>query len=187
RVCEEAYAALAAWNGDRRPGQELSIWINLSVRQLAEEDVGERLLAMAAAHGVDPAAVTVEVTETGLMRSSEAADRLAAHGFRLAIDDFGTGYASLAFLRLLAVDVLKVDRSFVAGLGQHPTDSAIVETVVTLGRSLEIDVLAEGIESEYQLRRLGELGYRLGQGYLFGRPAPGAEVPELLASSRPGA
>lgn len=183
-VIERALAALADWNGEREAGEELSLYVNASVRQIAELEMADRLAEMAGEHGVDPGLMTVEVTETGLMRGRGQADRLVDRGFRLAIDDFGTGYASLAYLKLIDVDVLKIDRSFVSGLGRHPADSAIVETVITLGRSLEIDVLAEGVETEGQLRRLRELRCRLGQGFYFGRPTPADAVPGLMASLR---
>lgn len=186
-VIEQACDAVAGWNRNRPPGGEpLSLFVNVSVRQLAEEGMAAGLHAMVQERGLEPGLVTVEVTETALMRGGEEADRLVGRGFRLAIDDFGTGYASLAYLKLMEVDVLKIDRSFVSGLGEDPADSAIVETVVTLGGSLGIDVLAEGIETDDQLGRLRELGCRFGQGYHLGRPVPADDVPDVLAGSGRG-
>lgn len=183
-IIGRALATLADWNRERAAGERLSLYVNASVRQIAEPEMADRLAEMAREHGVDPSLLTVEITETGLMRGREQADHLVDRGFRLAIDDFGTGYASLAYLKLIDVDVLKIDRSFVDGLGREPADSAIVETVIMLGRSLEIDVLAEGVETEHQLGRLRDLRCRLAQGFYFGRPTPADAVPRLLANMR---
>jgi EAL domain-containing protein (putative c-di-GMP-specific phosphodiesterase class I) len=103
-------------------------------------------------------------------------------GVRLAIDDFGTGWSSLAYLKWLPFDVLKVDRSFVRNLGEDPRDEAIVATIVTLARELDKTVVAEGVESERQLRALRRLGCQEAQGFLLGRPARPERIEALLAA-----
>jgi EAL domain-containing protein (putative c-di-GMP-specific phosphodiesterase class I) len=105
---------------------------------------------------------------------------LKALGISLAIDDFGTGYSSLAYLKRFPVDTLKVDRSFVDGLGDDPQDTAIVRSVIALAQALGLSVTGEGIETESQLARLRELGCERGQGFLFARPCPPAEIDRML-------
>jgi EAL domain-containing protein (putative c-di-GMP-specific phosphodiesterase class I) len=123
----------------------------------------------------------------------EAAGPVVAHlgelrraGVRLAIDDFGTGYASLAYLRQLPVDIIKIDPSFVAGLGEDETLTLLTRTIIQLGRDLGIGVVAEGIESSRQLGMLRDMGCGLGQGYLVAAPMPAAEVESLITTAQPG-
>ena len=110
---------------------------------------------------------------------------LRALGVQLAIDDFGTGYSSLAYLKRLPVDMLKIDKAFVAGLGRDAGDTAIVRSIITLARTLELAVTAEGIEAEAEVQQLRELGCDLGQGYYFARPTPPGAVEALLAAGLP--
>jgi EAL domain-containing protein (putative c-di-GMP-specific phosphodiesterase class I) len=118
----------------------------------------------------------LEITETALMSDVKAASvtlrELRSLGLHLSVDDFGTGYSSLTYLKRFPVEAIKVDRSFVSGLGINAEDSTIVEAVVKLGHSLGLMVVAEGVETPLQLSRLRELGCDRGQGYLFGRPRP---------------
>ena len=136
--------------------------------------------------GIDADSLWLEITETALLSDVKAATialrELRGLGLHLSVDDFGTGYSSLTYLKRFPVETIKVDRSFVAGLGIDAEDSTIVEAVVQLGRSLGLSVVAEGIESALQLNRLRELGCDRGQGYLFGRPRPA----ELVRSERAG-
>ena len=114
------------------------------------------------------------------MRDTGRISQLKRIGLQIAIDDFGTGYSSLAYLKNVEADSLKIDRSFVDGLGTNPQDAAIVQTVVTLARALALDVTAEGIETDEQLGYLREMGVESGQGFYFARPAPAGEIRDLL-------
>lgn len=154
--------------------------VNLSVRQLDDrlvEDVSRHL----AASGLPGGALHLEVTETALLADLDAArarlGALDALGVRLAIDDFGTGYASFAWLRDLPVHTIKIERTFVAGLGCNGRDEVVVEAVVRTARQLGVGVVAEGVETEAQRARLVELGCPFGQGWLFGRPGPVDRIP----------
>ena len=128
----------------------------------------------------------IEITEDVLMVDADRAlavlARLSAAGVRVALDDFGTGYSSLAYLKQLPVDELKIDRSFVTNMRTDPTDAAIVQTAVDLGRRLGIGVVAEGVEDAATLRRLTEFGADVAQGYHIARPMPAAEFEAWLAA-----
>jgi EAL domain-containing protein (putative c-di-GMP-specific phosphodiesterase class I) len=127
----------------------------------------------------------LEITETALMDSpGEAAEllrNLRKYGIKVYLDVFGTGYSSLSHLHTLPVDALKIDRSFVDGLGSDPDDSAIVEAVIRMAQTLDLDVVAEGVETQEQLAQLERLSCRLAQGYLFSRPLPASELWRLLS------
>lgn len=185
RLFEEACQQLARWDADGLTGADraLRLFVNLSPRQLAEEGAVDRLLEAVVSQELDPGRLVMELTETAVMRRPGEVDRLTDAGIGLAIDDFGTGYASLAYLKLLDVDLLKIDRSFVGGLGTSREDTAIVEAVIGLASSLGIEAVAEGIETGLQESRLREMGCAFGQGFRLGRPVPADEVDELLADT----
>src|SRR5690606_25616785 len=134
--------------------------------------------------GLPPYLIGLEITESVLMddveTSEEALIRLKGLGVALGIDDFGTGYSSMSYLRQFPVDVLKVDRSFVDGLGEEQSDSAIVAAIVTLAHTLGLKAIAEGVETAVQLAELRRLGCDYAQGYLISRPVSGDEVGDLL-------
>jgi diguanylate cyclase (GGDEF)-like protein/PAS domain S-box-containing protein len=183
-VLEESCRQLAAW---RAQGRDLWVSVNVSARQLAQIDfvaVVERALRES---GVPASAICLEVTETAVLRRPEEArralDALRALGVRVALDDFGLGYSSLTHLKALPVDVVKVDRSFVADLVASTEDRAVVEAVLTLARRMGLTVIAEGVETAGQDELLREMGCPVVQGYLYGRPVPPAEVllPEAIA------
>ena len=143
--------------------------------------------------GIEPASLTIEITETALMRDAErTAERLRAIkqlGVRLSIDDFGTGYSSLAYLQRFPVDELKIDRSFVSQLQSTVQRDALIRTFVQLGRSLEIETIAEGIEDQEQLSRLRAENCDIGQGFLFARPMEANQCRQFLerwAAAAPG-
>lgn len=179
-VCRQA----AAW-GAATPGAEpLVVSVNLSARQLAHPDLVGVFASALADSGVAPETILVEVTESVIMRDPQLATAilhaLRALGVRIAIDDFGTGHSSLGYLKQLPVDCLKIDRSFVAGLGIDPDDRAIVRAVVAMAHALGLSVTAEGIETTQQLGELESLGCDVGQGFYFARPQPGEVVAALV-------
>jgi diguanylate cyclase (GGDEF)-like protein len=170
-VLEEACRQGAVWH---EAGYEIGLAVNVSVRQL---DTDEFVAVVAGAlrdSGFAPTALTLEITETTLMSNpEETAERLAKAkdlGVRIAIDDFGTGYSSLAYLQRFPVDALKIDRSFIARMGQDPEGETLIRTLVQLGKSLSIETLAEGIEQSSELSLLREEHCDSGQGFLFARP-----------------
>jgi len=173
-VTADACGALARWL-TRVPGHPLTVSVNVSAHQLADPGLAASVRAAVDEAGVPPARFCLEVTESALMDAPVAAEALRAcraTGVTVAIDDFGTGYSSLRRLKRFAVDFLKVDREFVAGLGADPEDDAIVAAVVGLGRSLGLRLIAEGVETEEQLRLLTELGCQFGQGRLWSTAVP---------------
>jgi EAL domain-containing protein (putative c-di-GMP-specific phosphodiesterase class I) len=178
-VLGRACAQGAAW---RAADWDVGVSVNLSRRQLNAHQAVSRVAAALAESGLPPAALTVEVNERVLVEDAGLVTRRLAElrelGVRLAIDDFGIGYASLAHLRQLPVDIIKIDPSFVAGLGNDPTVTMLTKTIVQVGRDLGIDVVAEGIEQPHQLAELREMGCGYGQGFLVARPmaAPGVEA-----------
>jgi diguanylate cyclase (GGDEF)-like protein len=180
-VLEEACAQAAVW---AQAGRSLTVSVNASGRQLDREDfVGlvERTLGVS---GLQPRLLTIEITETTLMQDAKlSALRLRAlkrAGVKLAIDDFGTGYCSLAYLQQFPIDSLKIDRSFVSQMGSSAEGAALVRTIVQMGRDLNLDTLAEGIETTEQLTRLQLEECKSGQGYLFARPLAVAALEELF-------
>ncbi|MGY6499768.1 MAG: putative bifunctional diguanylate cyclase/phosphodiesterase [Acidimicrobiales bacterium] len=174
-VIEEAFRSAAAWP-EVSPGTAMKVAVNLSPRQLSAPGLLDRINRMFDRTGLDPSTLCFEVTESALVRDEELAiatlNRLKSLGVRIAIDDFGTGYATLDYLRRFTMaDVLKIDQSFVAGLGDPLSqEHAIVAASVTLAHSLGIEVIAEGIEDEHQLAAAIELGCDQAQGYLLGMP-----------------
>jgi len=181
-VVEEACRQAAAWATD---GLELDVAFNVSLRQLWQPDFVDKTLCAARVAGVDPRRMIVEITESTVMadpeRTQTVLEALNEHGFRMAIDDFGTGHSSLARLWRLPVDLLKIDRSFVAEMPDDEAAATMASTIIHLASSLGIDHLAEGIERQDQLDYLVGQGAGYGQGYLFGRPGPPAEIAALAA------
>jgi diguanylate cyclase (GGDEF)-like protein len=191
-VLGEACRQCAEWRATVDGAHDLRVSVNLSARELEAGELCARVPAALAAHSLDPGALILELTESDVWRTAErncsTLRCLAGTHIGLAIDDFGTGYSSLKRLRsLLPLDLIKIDRSFVAGLsaeadGRPSPDGAIVDAVVTLADALGTQVVAEGIEHDRQARDLAARGCRLGQGYGLARPAPAREVPALLAA-----
>ncbi|MBI2708119.1 MAG: EAL domain-containing protein [Actinobacteria bacterium] len=163
----------------------LWLGVNLSARELTDSRLVDTVREVLADMAAPPGSLQLEITEGVLMEDVESSlvtlERLKELGVQLAIDDFGTGYSSLARLRGFPVDVLKIDRSFVAGLGTDPGDSAIVASIVHLAHALGMRATAEGVEEELQLDELRRLGCDVAQGFLLGRPLADADAIELLA------
>lgn len=172
--------ASAQWRAWADLGHDLHMAINLSGRQLTDPNVVDRVAGVMETASMPPGSLWLEVTETSLVEDLDLATkvltRLAELGVNVSIDDFGTGWASLTYLREFPVHALKIDRQFVAGLGESLTDAAIVGSILSLGQELDLEVVAEGIETAAQARYLADHGCRLGQGYHFARPAPPDEL-----------
>jgi diguanylate cyclase (GGDEF)-like protein len=182
-VLEESCRQAAAWTHERRSdgfgGDPISISVNLSPRQLVEPGFVDEVAAILAGTAISPEAVWLEITEGALAGDAESTldvlRRLREVGVRLAIDDFGTGYASLGYLKSFPVEALKIDRSFISGLGRGTEDTTIVQSVIALAGSLGLACIAEGIERPQQLEELRALGCTYVQGFLLGVPLP-AEI-----------
>ncbi len=164
-------------------GHDLIVRVNLSARQLRPAIVAEVHEALTEA-GLAPERLCLEVTETAIMDDVQDSARMLQEfrdlGVLIAIDDFGTGFSSLAYLKRLPVDILKIDRTFVDGVGVDPDDTAIVRSIIGLARTLRLDVVAEGIEDTTQIAELVRLGCSRGQGFHLARPAPPSEVESML-------
>jgi diguanylate cyclase (GGDEF)-like protein/PAS domain S-box-containing protein len=182
-VLEQACAQGATWQADF-PSEPLVVCVNLSARQFQDPGLLADIARALETTGLDPHRLKLELTESIAMHDIDATvaklEALKAAGIQLAIDDFGTGYSSLSYLKRLPVDTLKIDRSFVEGLGHDMLDAAIVQTVVTLAKTLQLSVVGEGIESQAQAAQLRALGCHGGQGFLFARPEPAEVVTSLL-------
>ena len=184
-VLREACAQSASW---RSAGYPVGIAVNVSARQLDSDDFIDAVARALLDTSLEPKALTLEITETALMRNAEeTADRLRAIkelGVRIAIDDFGTGYSSLSHLQRFPVDALKIDRSFLGQLAENPEGETLLRTLVQLGKALSIETLAEGIERAGDLALLQEENCDSGQGYLFARPLDVGDAEEFLRSWR---
>jgi diguanylate cyclase (GGDEF)-like protein/PAS domain S-box-containing protein len=178
-ACEEA----VRW---RSGGLPVTMSVNLAARQLAQPDVVDLVARTLAETGLAPAALRLEIAESAVVDGVIAGTvgALKDLGVKLAIDDFGAGASSLAHLRDVPLDLVKLDRSFVRGLSSAPHDASIAQAVITLAHALGLRTVAEGIETADQLAVLGRLGCDLGQGFLFARPAPAAAASAALAGRR---
>ena len=185
-VLEQACAQLARWRREFG-ANTITMSVNLSGHHLVRRALVSSVRQALGANDLDAGLLTLEITETAVMADAEASigvlDELKRLGVRLAIDDFGTGYSSLTYLRRLPVDILKVDRTFVDGLGREVEDTEIVRLVVTLAQSLGLRTVAEGVEEPSQMEELARLGCDLAQGFLLWKPMPADEMGELLANS----
>jgi diguanylate cyclase (GGDEF)-like protein/PAS domain S-box-containing protein len=185
-VLEDAARHAAQWQ--LHSDAPFVVSVNLSARQLAQADLAERFADVIERTGVLPANLCFEITESVLMDDADAAiaviERIRALGVQLAIDDFGTGYSSLGYLKRFPVDIVKIDRAFVAGLGHDPGDAAIVSAVIGLSHALGLRVVAEGVETEAQLTELVALGCDEAQGYFFAPPQPVQDLRELIGRTR---
>ncbi|HWI66233.1 MAG TPA: EAL domain-containing protein [Symbiobacteriaceae bacterium] len=167
---------------------QLIISVNLSARQFREPFLAEEVAEILAATNMQANRLQLEITESILMQESattqETLRQLKGLGVQLAMDDFGTGYSSLSYLKRFPIDVLKIDRSFVTGLGESPEDTALVKTVITLAKALNLTVTGEGVETEEQKAQLRAMECERGQGYLFAKPVAADEIDNLLAAGR---
>ena len=184
-VLEQACYQAVQWqaHADRAP---LTLSVNLSPRQFRQPDLEGAVADILHRSGLDPCHLKLEITEGAIMENTDCSittlGKLKALGVKLAVDDFGTGYSSLSYLNRLPLDVLKIDQSFVKGIGQNQEDTAIVQAIMSLARSLQLSVTGEGIETADQADLLGMMGCNSGQGYLYSRPLEAEDLTALLRS-----
>jgi diguanylate cyclase (GGDEF)-like protein/PAS domain S-box-containing protein len=188
-VLLEACRQAVAWDlaTSSRP---LTMNVNVSGRQVAEPGFVAEVAQILVDTALDPTRLVLEFTEGVLIQDTEATMAtlrdLKTLGLRLAIDDFGTGYSSLSYVRQFPIDILKIDRSFVASMADGPDETALLESILNLSDTLHLETVAEGIENAVQLSELQNLGADLGQGFLFAKPLAAADIAALLALPRGG-
>jgi diguanylate cyclase (GGDEF)-like protein len=184
-VLEDVCRQLAAWREAGLP--HLSVAVNIAARHFCAPYLVQNMEALLERYGLPHEALELELTESTVLEAGTETlttlQELRRLGFTLAIDDFGTGYSSLAYLKNLPITALKIDRSFVRDLAHDPSDCAIAAVIVTLGHSLGLKVVAEGVETEQQREILLEQGCDFAQGYLFSRPLPAVEFVEWLGQN----
>ena len=186
-VLEAACGQLAVWA--EQPGtQDLTLAVNVSARQFRQSNFVEQVLSTVNQFGAKPHKLKLELTESMLVDNVddiiEKMATLKAHGVSFSMDDFGTGYSSLSYLKLLPIDQLKIDRSFVRDVLTDTNDAAIARTIVALGQSLGLSVIAEGVETQSQRDFLAANGCTFYQGYFFSRPLPLSEFAAYLDNSK---
>ena len=183
-VIHEACRQGALWQGR---GHTFTVSVNISAKQLERDSLVSDVQDAITMSGFDPHHLILELTETALMHDSGSTLArmmlLKALGVRIAIDDFGTGYSSLAYLRQFPIDILKIDKSFVAGIADSRESAALVTTLVQLGKVLGIETIAEGIETSHQRTRLESERVDSGQGFLFAHPLSVEDLDQMLSDS----
>ncbi len=186
-VLEEACRQVAAWHLQRPDKPALTLSVNLSPRQFQQHSLVADVACALRNAGLPARCLKLEITEGVIVRNVEATIRtlweLKSLGLKLAIDDFGTGYSSLSYLKRLPIDVLKIDRSFVSGIGQDQADAAIIHAIMALAKSLNLKVTGEGIETAEQAALLGEWGCNQGQGYFYSKPLDSHQAAVLLGTA----
>ncbi|MCW2244666.1 diguanylate cyclase (GGDEF)-like protein/PAS domain S-box-containing protein [Azospirillum fermentarium] len=181
-VMDEACRQMKQWQNSGITVQRVAV--NISALQFRTPDLPDQVEAVLARHGLPAGCLEIEVTEGALIHNLETATRilraLKTIGVKVSIDDFGTGYSSLSYLQRFPVDTLKIDRSFVGELGSDPHNAAIVRAIISLGKSLNLTIIAEGVETDQQLGLLRTEGCHAAQGYVYSRPLPPDEVARFL-------
>lgn len=185
-VMRAACTQLVSWRNAGTVDSSLKVAVNVSARQLSRSDLPETVASTLAETGLEPGALCLEITESAVIEDPDVAlanlDAIKRQGVFIALDDFGVGFSSLSHIRALPpVDTIKVDRSYIAGLGTSTSDGAVIAAVLGIARSLGLTVVAEGVETTNQLALLRDLGCPVGQGFHFGRPQPPELVEILLA------
>ncbi len=185
-VLQEACSQMRRWH--EQLGKQLTISVNLSPKQFAAPDLIDQVARTIEETGIDPRLLILEITESVLIEDPETATRmleqLKALNVRLHIDDFGTGYSSLSYLHRFPIDTLKIDRSFVSGIGSNGENQEIVRAIIMLAHGLGMDVIAEGVETKEQLELLRSLQCESGQGFFFSEPVAAPEALELIQNSK---
>jgi EAL domain-containing protein (putative c-di-GMP-specific phosphodiesterase class I) len=176
---------MVAWR-DLHPNLPLYAHVNVSVNQM--QCILEDTRRALATTGADPAAIVLEITESVMVHDTDTVvaclEDLKALGVRLSLDDFGTGYSSLSYLRRLPIDLLKIDKAFVNGIAGGAEESSLGRAVVHIAKTLDLETAAEGIETPEELEALRSLGCRFGQGFLFSRPVPLADLESVVGGAR---
>ena len=187
-VLQEACRQVRAWNLQFPCTPLFTMAVNISAKQFAQADLVSQIGQVLRETGLPPGSLRLELTESVTMRDEERTTQILSElrnlGVRLCIDDFGTGYSSLSYLRRFALDILKIDRSFVADMLNNSESQEIVKTILSLGRNLSMKVVAEGVETVEQMTLLKSLGCEFGQGYLFSKPLDSAVAARTLVTSR---
>jgi diguanylate cyclase (GGDEF)-like protein len=189
QVLEQACRRGVEWQREFPRTPPLVMCVNLAARQLSRPDLADTVERVLGETGMEGGCLSLDVTETvyvsTLDGNTAVLDRLKAMGVEISIDDFGTIYSSLSYLKRLPANAIKIDKSFVKGLGGEVEDTAIVRMIIGLAHTLGMEVIAEGVESEEQARLLKEMGCDFAQGYYFAQPLPPEEIPALLSSDTP--
>jgi diguanylate cyclase (GGDEF)-like protein len=185
-VLGEACRQMAAWHREYRLEAPLSISVNLSAKQFADDDLSQQVERALSETGLDARALKLEVTESAILENRDAArgtlDRLKRHGVQVSLDDFGTGYSSFSYLHQLPYDTLKIDRSFVMRIGDSGENTEIIHALIVLAHNLRMDVVAEGVETASQATQLATMWCEYAQGFYFCRPLAAVHAAELIAS-----
>ncbi len=186
-ILQEACRNLCIWNSQFPCTPPFTIAVNVSAKQFAQPDLVKQVSQVLQDTGLAPSNLRLELTESVTMRDEEHTTRILSElrklGVRLCIDDFGTGYSSLSYLRRFALDILKIDRSFVSDMLDNSESREIVKTILSLGKNLGMEVVAEGVETAEQMAQLKMLGCGFAQGYLFSKPLDSAEMARVLVAS----
>lgn len=184
-VLEHACRQATAWHRAHPDEAPLGVSVNVSTIQIARRGLSDEVADVLAATHLPPHCLSLEITESAILRDvatlGDGLDALKALGLRIVLDDFGTGSSSLGYLTHLPLDAIKVDRSFVDGLGHDQRDTAITQAIVAMAQALSLQVIGEGVETEAQADALAELGCELVQGFLFAPPVPAAEIEQILS------
>lgn len=187
-VLEEACRQIRQWVSEQDLRQPFSVNTNLSAKYLAKLELLEKIEALLSKHGLDPSCLKLEITESQILQDPISMGRtltsLSDSGIKVQIDDFGTGYSSLGYLSSLRVNGLKIDQSFVAKLGSDRRNDAIVRSIVSLGQNLELQIIAEGVETPEQMEALMAMGCNYAQGFYLARPMEAAPAAQLLQAGR---
>lgn len=188
QILRSACQQVVEWQSKTASSEPLSIAVNISGKHFGHPGLVDQINSVIRETGINPASLKLELTESAVMDNAETAilmlKQIKETGVTVSIDDFGTGYSSLSYLHRFPIDLLKVDRSFVGAMEENTENGEIVRTVIALAKALNLKVVAEGIESIHQFHQLRILGCEYGQGYLFSKPLPVADIERLLVDNR---